>query len=232
MTTTTYALIPGAGGAGGWYWQLVEAELRRRGHEALAVDLPAADDAAGLEEYADAVADAVGDRTHLVLVAQSMAGFTAPLVCDRLKDRVDLLVLVNAMIPAPGETAGDWWADTGQAAARRTLDVAEGRPPDADFDPVVTFFHDLPQPLVDQALTQDSRQSDTPFGVPFPLPAWPDVPTRVIAGHDDRLFPVDFQRRVSRDRLGIDPDVLPGGHLVALSNPQGLVDLLVGYRTE
>ncbi|MFD3457139.1 alpha/beta fold hydrolase [Streptomyces sp. NPDC058691] len=231
MTTTTYALIPGAGGDSGWYWQLVVAELRRRGHEALAVELPAADDSAGLEEYADAVAAGVGDRAHLVLVAQSMAGFTAPLVCDRLKDRVDLIVLVNAMIPAPGETAGDWWANTGQPEARRALDLAEGRPADADFDPLVTFFHDLPQPLVDQALAREPRQSDTPFGDPFPLPAWPDVPTRVVVGRDDRLFPEAFQRRVARDRLGIDADVLPGGHLVALSNPVGLAELLVRYRT-
>jgi hypothetical protein len=46
----------------------------------------------------------------LILVAQSLAGFTA-LVCDRR--RVDLAVLVNAMVPLPGETAGDWWANTG-----------------------------------------------------------------------------------------------------------------------
>ena len=46
MTTTTYALIPGAGGDSDWYWQLVVAELGRRGHEALAVELPTADDSA------------------------------------------------------------------------------------------------------------------------------------------------------------------------------------------
>ncbi|MEU6347119.1 alpha/beta fold hydrolase [Streptomyces sp. NPDC046977] len=231
MATTTYALIPGAGGDSAWYWQLVVPELRRRGHEALAVELPVDDDAAGLEEYADAVAAVVGDHEHLVLVAQSMGGFTAPLACERLGDRVQLLVLVNAMIPAPGETAGEWWANTGQPEARRTLDLAEGRPPDADFDPLVTFFHDLPGPLVEAALAREPRQSDTPFGVPFPLSAWPDVPTRVVAGRDDRLFPPEFQRRVARERLGVEADVLPGGHLVALSNPAGLAELLVGYRT-
>ena len=35
-------MIPGAGGQA-WVWHLVEADLRRRGYDAFAVDLPAAD---------------------------------------------------------------------------------------------------------------------------------------------------------------------------------------------
>jgi pimeloyl-ACP methyl ester carboxylesterase len=58
------------------------------------------------------------------------------------------------------------------------------------------------------------------------------VPTRVLAGRDDRLFPAAFQRRVARERLGIEADEIPGGHLVALSNPRELVDRLERYRAE
>ncbi|MFF7678693.1 alpha/beta fold hydrolase [Actinacidiphila glaucinigra] len=228
MTRTTFVLVPGAGG-GTWFWHLLVPELRRRGHAAVAVDLPTGDDRAGLREYADAVVAAAGDRAPLVLVAQSMAGFSAPLACERLGDRLVLLVLVNAMVPAPGETAGEWWAATGQPEARRALDLAEGRPVDGEFDPLVTFFHDLPEHVAEEALAQGNPQSDTPFGQPFPLPAWPDVPTRVVVGRDDRLFPAAFQRRVARERLGVEADVLPGGHLVALADPDGLADLLVGY---
>ena len=64
----TYVLIHGAGGDA-WYWHLLEPELRGRGHDVVAVDLPAGDESAGLAEYADAVIDATGDRTGLVLVA-------------------------------------------------------------------------------------------------------------------------------------------------------------------
>lgn len=181
MTRTTFVLVPGAGG-GTWFWHLLVPELRRRGHAAVAVDLPTGDDRAGLREYADAVVAAAGDRAPLVLVAQSMAGFSAPLACERLGDRLVLLVLVNAMVPAPGETAGEWWAATGQPEARRALDLAEGRPVDGEFDPLVTFFHDLPGHVAEEALAQGNPQSDTPFGQPFPLPAWPDVPTRVVVG--------------------------------------------------
>ena len=87
----TYALIHG-GGDVGWYWHQVEAELLKRGHDVVAPDLPCDDDAAGLSEYADTVVDAIGDRTDLVVVAQSLGAFTAPIVCERVPVR--LLVLV------------------------------------------------------------------------------------------------------------------------------------------
>ena len=105
-----FVLVPGAGGAA-WYWHRVVPELQARGHEAVAVDLPGADESAGLPEYADAVVAAIGGHHDVVVVAQSMGGFTAPVACARAPVR--LLILVNAMIPLPGETPGGWWGDTG-----------------------------------------------------------------------------------------------------------------------
>src|SRR5258707_4601799 len=99
MTVATFVLIHGAGDAG-WYWHLVEGELRRRGHDTLAPDLPCDDDSAGLAEYAGTVVQAIGGRRGVVVVAQSFGGFTAPLVAARFP--VDMLVLVAGMIPAPG----------------------------------------------------------------------------------------------------------------------------------
>ena len=87
-SSPTFVLIPGAGGSATYWYRLVE-ELSQRGREAIAVDLPAADDSAGLAEYADAVVAAIGDRNRIVLVAQSMGGFTAPLVCERVPVEVD-----------------------------------------------------------------------------------------------------------------------------------------------
>ena len=138
---TSYVLIPGAGGVA-WYWHLLVAELRERGHDVVAVDLPAADDSAGLTEYADTVVDAIGDRTDVVVVAQSLAGFTAPLVCERVP--VALLVLLNAMIPAPGESPGDWWANTGHAQAKAEQAARDGRVLHDDEDLLDAFFHDVP----------------------------------------------------------------------------------------
>jgi len=220
---TTYILIPGAGGAA-WYWHRLVAELGRRGHEAIAVDLPASDDRAGLPEYADAVVAASGDHDEVVVVGQSMGGFTAPLVCDRLP--VARLVLVNAMIPAPGETGGQWWTNTGQDQARRDYDQREGRSPDGPFDPLLYFFHDVPDDITKEAMAGEPPQSGTPFEQPWPLDAWPDVPTGVLSSEGDRLFPLEFQIRVAQERLGLTPATVPGGHLVALSRPAELADAL------
>jgi pimeloyl-ACP methyl ester carboxylesterase len=225
VTDVTFVLIPGAGGSA-WYWHLVDAELRQRGHDVVVIDLPADDDTAGLPEYTDAVIRAIGDRSELVLVAQSMGAFTAPMVCERLPGSVSLLVLLNAMIPQTGETAGEWWTNTGQAEAQREKELRDGRPTDADFDPLTMFFHDVPQHVIDEAEPHNRRQSDTPFGQPWPLAAWPDVPTKLLTSRDDRLFPAEFQHRVARARLGITPDEMPGGHLSALSYPQELADRL------
>jgi pimeloyl-ACP methyl ester carboxylesterase len=225
----TYLLIPGAGGAG-WYWHRLETELRSRGHDTIAVDLPADDERAGLAEYVDTVVDAAGTATGVVVVAQSMGAFVAPQVCERLG--ASLLVLVNAMVPAPGETPDDWWANTGQREAMREMDLREGRDPDAAFDVFTTFLHDVDPRVAESGAEHQRDQSNTPVEQPWPLAAWPEVPIRAVIGRDDRLFPAEFQRRLLEERLGIAPDELPGGHLVALVSPVELADLLERYVTD
>jgi pimeloyl-ACP methyl ester carboxylesterase len=75
-------------------------------------------------------------------------------------------------------------------------------------------------------------QSGTPFEAPFPLAAWPDVPTRFLLGRQDRLFPAGFQRRIVRARLGIVPDEMDSGHLPALAHPVELAARLDAYARE
>src|SRR5215207_4082128 len=184
-----FVLIPGAGGSA-WYWHRLVPELRDRGHDALAVELPTGDEAAGIPEYADAVVAAIGEPADdLVVVAQSMGAYTGPLVCERVP--VKLLVLLNPMIPRPGETAGEWWEATAQDEARRQHAAREGRDLDRDRDLLETFFHDVPAELTNEAIVQgEPEQSATPFGQPWPLERWPEVPIRILQGRDDRLFPL------------------------------------------
>jgi pimeloyl-ACP methyl ester carboxylesterase len=221
---SVFVLVPGAGGAA-WYWHRVVPELRARGHEAVAVDLPGADESAGLPEYADAVAEAIGGRHDVVLVAQSMGGFTAPVVCARIPVR--LLVLVNAMIPLPGETPGAWWDNTGWEPARIAAARAGGYP--AEFDLATYFLHDVPAEVVATGEGHNFPEADIAFGQPCAIELWPDVPTRVLAGRDDRFFPLEFQRRIAGERIGAAVDSVPGGHLVALSRPAELTDQLTRY---
>jgi pimeloyl-ACP methyl ester carboxylesterase len=218
---SVFVLVPGAGGAA-WYWHRVVPELRARGHEAVAVDLPGADESAGLPEYADAVAEAIGGRHDVVLVAQSMGGFTAPVVCARIPVR--LLVLINAMIQLPGETPGAWWDNTGWEPARIAAARAGGYP--AEFDLATYFLHDVPAEVVATGEGHNFPEADIAFGQPCAIERWPDVPTQVLAGRDDRFFPLEFQRRIAEERLGVAVDPVPGGHLVALSRPAELTDRL------
>jgi pimeloyl-ACP methyl ester carboxylesterase len=166
-----FALIHGAGDAG-WYWHLVAAELRARGHEAVSPDLPCDDESAGLPEYADTVAEAVGD-----------------------------------------------WAQTRY----------DQEPRDRYDDAVALFYQDVPPELAAEALHRARGQSEARMGEPSPLRAWPDVPTRVLICRDDRLFPAGFLRRVARERLGITPDEIDGGHTPALSRPRELAGRLEAY---
>jgi pimeloyl-ACP methyl ester carboxylesterase len=216
----TFVLIHGAGDVG-WYWHRVESELRARGHDVVAPDLPCEDDSAGLTEYAEAVVEAVGDRSDrgsdLVMVAQSFGGFVAPLVADRLPTRA--LVLVAGMIPAPGERPEDWVTNTGLMDAEREQPASD--------DPYELFYHDVPRPLAEEAMSRSRRQSSTPGLAPWPLDAWPDVPTRFVLCTGDRVFPAGFFRRLVPERLGIVPDEIEAGHCVALSRPKELTDLLI-----
>lgn len=221
---STFVLIPGAGGASA-YWHRVVPLLEAAGHEAVAVDLPGADERAGLDAYTDRVAAAIGTRTDTVLVAQSMGAFTAAMVCARMPVRA--LVFVNAMIPNPHETAGAWWDHTRSAEAREAAAAAHGYA--SEFDLETYFLHDVPKDVA-QAIAKDARpEAAIAFAEECAFERWPEVPIHVLAGRDDRFFPLEFQRRVARERLGKEVDVIAGGHLVALSNPVELADRLLEY---
>lgn len=192
-----FVLIPGAG-TDAWFWHRVVPLLG----DAVPVELPFADDAKHLSDYVDVAVAAAGDAAEYVVVGQSLGGFTAPQVAERLGARA--LILLTAMIPRPGETPGEYWANTGC--------------PDFGDDP---FYHDLPDDLRREAEAEHEHpQSGTPMGDPWPLERWPDVPTAFVLCEDDRVFPADWMRGVVRDRLGIEPLPIPGGHCAPLSRPR------------
>ena len=213
---TTYALIHGAYDVG-WYWHLVERELQERGHRSVAPDLPIEDDDASLQDHAQSVVDAI-DEVHdggeLIIVGQSWGGYIAPIVAHLAK--ADRLVLVAPMVPKPGETDEEMWKATGW-----TFPQGE---PDA-------FYHDVDPALAAEAKSRERGQSETTSREPWPLDAWPSVPTHVIIGKNDRFFPADWLRGVVRERLGIEPDEIACGHTVALSRPRELVELMESYGT-
>jgi len=222
----SFVLVHGAGDTG-WYWHLTEAQLQARGHRTVAPDLPCDNDTASLDDYADTVAAAVAGQPDPVIVGQSYGAFTATLAASRLPAR--LLVLLAGMIPVHGESPGQWWANTGYRQAveeQATLDGGKT----GHHDPLISFYNGVPRPLAEQALRRGGRgESSVVWDTPWPLEAWPNVPTKFILGRDDRFFPAGFLRRLARERLGIVADEVPGCHCAALSHPAELADLLVSY---
>jgi pimeloyl-ACP methyl ester carboxylesterase len=219
-----FVLIPGAGGAA-WYWHRVVPLLKAEGHDVLAIELPADDEKAGLNDYADLVARALPKRGRVILVAHSLGGFTAPLVCARRS--VDMLVLVNAMIPNPGETAEAWGDITGSEAARKNAAKRHGY--SLKFEEHTYFFHDVPHALVKESAAHEHDEAPISFSTPCDFQAWPDIPTHVLVGKGDRLFPAEFQERIARERLHLGVDLVDGGHLMHLSNPEGVASHLLAH---
>jgi pimeloyl-ACP methyl ester carboxylesterase len=209
----TFALVHGGGGSA-WDWHLVVPAVRDRGHDAVAVDLPIDDDSAGWDDYADTVVRAIDDRPDVVVVGHSLGGFTAPLVCARVP--VDLVILVAAMIPSPGELFSDWWVNS---------DYTETGQDDV-------FYHDVPPDLASEAQRREREESSRALNEPWPLEAWPDTPTRYLLCRDDRMFPAVWARRHARERLGIVADEMDGGHYITLSRPGELADRLAAYAAE
>jgi pimeloyl-ACP methyl ester carboxylesterase len=228
----TFILIHGAGDVG-WYWHLVEAELRVRGHRTVAPDLPAGNDSLTLLDYRDAVVDALQESaeqvSELVVVGQSFGAFTAPLVADRFKAAV--LVLVAGMVPAPTEPPDDWWGNVGYAAAVAEQAARDGGLTGSD-DPFVAFYSDVPRLLAEEAMSKERAHPSVAAGAaPWPLDAWPKVSTRSVVCTQDHFLPAGLQRRLAHDRLGVVPDEIDSGHCVALSRPVELADVLESYLT-
>ena len=220
-----FVLIPGAG-TDPRVFSATIASLADLGSDAVAPPLPLADERATPSDHADAVASAVRGRGELVVVAQSLGAFGGALVPARVP--VAHLVLLAPMIPKPGETAGEWWMNTGHAEAIASLLRRYGGMSGWRTEAIEeVFLHDV-DPEVARA-NQQYAGAPGPgmFSEPWPLEAWPDVPTRVLAPREDRLFPLAFQRRVARERLGVEVDVMPGGHLPMLARPRQLAEHLV-----
>ena len=218
---TTFALIHGGGGSA-YDWHLVSAALQERGHDVVAIDLPTPDPAAGVSEYADAVADAVGGREDVVVVGHSFGGITAPLVCERVAARA--LVFVTGMVPLPGEAPMAWWQATGHVDVCPAIDWEDRE------SLLEVFFNGVPRELALACLAHGQAEEGDRHDEPSPLEKLPDLPTFFVLCTEDRFFPADWMRGVVRERLGIDaPDELAAGHAAPLSRPGELADRLEAY---
>jgi pimeloyl-ACP methyl ester carboxylesterase len=228
---TTFALMHG-GQHGGWCWDLVVDELAARGHRAVAPDMPIGDDAAGAREWAASVAEALGDDgDDVVAVAHSMGGMALPVLAGLRPLR--RMVFLGAVVPMPGMSFVEYLG-TPEGCLAVTMPMGPDQEPDELGRGACSwatarryFYPDVPESLARSAWERLRANALTVFVEPFPLDAWPDVPSTTLVLTEDTAVSPDWQRLVSRGRLGSDLVELPGSHSPFLTRPGELAEALV-----
>lgn len=229
---TTFALVHGAW-HGAWFWQPLSAALRERGHNPIAVELPADDPTAGFRAYVDVAVQALaGARGDPVVVGHSLGGLTIPLIADA--QPVSRLVFLSAMVPEPGVSVADqlgrepeMFAPSFEGAPARD-DSERSWWPDA-AEAIGTLYPDCPRDLAEWAAARLRPQGRLPNTEPCPLTRWPEVESAYVLGRQDAVIDPAWARRTARERLGVEPVELPGGHSLPLSRPAELADALTAY---
>lgn len=214
---------------GGWCWDGVAQILRAAGHRTTAPDLPCSDLSAGLEATADAaVASLLDDHDDVVVVAHSLAALIAPLVVNRVQAR--RMVILAGIVGAPRaslESLAAEDADRDGPLGEADLEYdAEGR---FRFSPAGArrvLYHDCPAEVAASAIARLRFQRSMWTDV-APFDTWPDVETVSIICAADRVVNPAWSNRVARQRLGVEPLELPGGHSPFLSRPRPLAELLL-----
>lgn len=219
---STFGLVHG-GGFGAWCWERLVPELEARGHGAAAVDLAPDDQAAGAARCAEVVSRAFASIDDLVLVGHSLAGLVIPLVAARRPLR--RLVFLHALLPQPGKSVVD---QLGAEPDMFNPEMFAAKAPFWEDEGVAVGFllHDCPPELAREAFRRLRPEPGVLGSEATPLGAWPGVPSAYIVCTDDRTATPTWARRAARERLGVDPIEIPGGHCPFLSRPGHLAEVL------
>ena len=220
----TFVLVHGAFGSPAELAPVIP-ELEARGHRAFAVDLPCADPAATLDDYARTVVDAMaGMKGPIVLVGHSAGGAAISLVPAQI--HVDRLVYVTAVVPEPGrsilEGAGAEVRETMLSVSRddgngcRSLDVEmlASLAPAQERDAFLAFLKATQRPQGWAALEQR-----------WPGGSLPDVPRGYVLCTEDTIIPPAKQREMAA-RLGVEPVEIASDHSVFNLQPRALAAVL------
>ena len=207
----------GQGAAG---WERVEHALVERGLTAHAVELP--NDANLLTSgFADLMRQSVGAIPAPVVLAHSGSGPLLPAAARALGARHQ--VWLAAWVPDPEMT----FLEEVEASPETGFnpDWLDKDPLENDAIAAHFLYHDCDWATLEWALSTRRRF--------VPLAAWaerialaPEIPSTYIVARDDRTIWPEWQRRMARERLGVEPIEIASGHCPNVSQPERLADIL------
>jgi pimeloyl-ACP methyl ester carboxylesterase len=208
----------GQGAAG---WERVVRALGERGRAAHAVELPS-DPGLRAADYTERVRRQVGPVAAPVVLAHSGAGPLLPAAARALNARHQ--VWLAAWVPDP---EASFIEDTGRNLAAAFNPAWIGKDPTEDDAVAAAFlYHDCDDATLDWALS--TRRLFVPRAVYGErLALAPEIPSTYVVAAKDRTIRPGWQRRMARERLGVEPVELPTGHCPNVSRPRRLAELLV-----
>jgi pimeloyl-ACP methyl ester carboxylesterase len=207
-------------GQGATGWARVGAALAERGHRAHAPELPS-DPGLLAADFAGLIRRHVGPVADPVVLAHSGAGPLLPAAARALG--ASRQVWLAAWVPDP---AASFAEDTGRHLRDAFNPDWIGKDPIEDDAAAAFLYHDCDQAALAWAL--ETRRLFLPRGVYGErVPLAPEIPsTYIVAAHDRTIRP-GWQRRMARERLGVEPVELPAGHCPNVSQPERLAGLIL-----
>jgi pimeloyl-ACP methyl ester carboxylesterase len=240
-----FVLIHG-GFHGAWCWSRTIPELERRGHQAIAVDIPGHGERVHEEATMAGRLDAMLAvlRPGDVLVGHSGGGLEITRAADAAPELVSHVIYLAAALPLEGRLMQEAlvYRDDGGAAA--DYDVtgmlqhlrfnSDGSMEFADAEGArELFYHDCDEATARWAFDRltPERAGDTAT-TPVTVPQFweADLPRSFIVCLEDRAQP-RWLADVTARRLGVEPLAIKASHSPFLSRPAELAQLLVEATT-
>lgn len=230
----TFSLVHG-GQHGAWCFKPLALELERRGHRAIAVDLPIDDPDAGAARYAQVVTDSLaGVDGDVVVVGHSMGGLVIPLVAQHR--RVRRLIFLCAAIPEPGrshvEVKRDEPDESPNASAAALWDAPGDRHLAAPEVAREMFYNGCAPSVQEWALQRMRPQCRRPLVEVTPLRRWPDVPVSLVNATEDRCIPSSVAEHNAWRLFRRRPLFIPGCHLPFLGDPALVAEVLINVAAD
>ena len=228
---TTFILVHG-GAHGGWCWDKLVPELRKRGHRVVAPDLPGMGaDRTPLEQvslggWGEFIASLVRQSEEpAVLVGHSRGGPVIGEAAERAPEAVLGLIYISAVMIPAGMTTMAAFAEV----PTELMDSAKMTPDGLGFilDREAArrhFYHRASKADAEAALDRLCPEPIAPNQAPMTVTAerWGKVPRAFIECADDRALPLALQRNLQK-ALPCDPVVtLDSDHSPFLCMPAEL----------